>query len=210
MEKTFKEIDVNSYNFDCAATFKKTDRIEAHEMRIATEEQETVTIIDGKEETRNQTEIGDVIVTGPKGEEYEIERDKFGKLYEPDPENPGDFRSKGTVQGILLTEDVSFEAPWGEQMYIEAGGVLVKNGDDIYGIEEDVFIDTYGRADKEGNVFASLDEPLIEQRAKATSLGDMSHMHDIEEWKSLANDRILEDELELDVGIERYSDYAER
>jgi len=207
MEKTFKEIDVNSIDFEDAATFKKTSRIDSKSIEVSQEDQEIVTIIDGIEETRNTAHAGDRIITGPQGERYVIEEEKFEKLYEQNPESPEEFRSKGDVQAIHLTEDVSFEAPWGEQMHIEAGGVLVKNGDDIYGIEEKAFAQTYGRSDKDGNVFASLDEPLIEQRAKATAIGETSHLHDLEERKSYENDKILEAELDMGVSFEKEEDH---
>ena len=43
-----------------------------------------------------------------------------------------------------IDENISFEAPWGEEMRIAAGGVLILNGaQDIYGIQAEEFASTY-------------------------------------------------------------------
>ncbi len=45
---------------------------------------------------------------------------------------------------VELQENVRFQAPWGEEMRIRAGGVLViKDSGDIYGIQREEFQDTY-------------------------------------------------------------------
>jgi len=130
--------------------------------------------------TRNMAKPGDYIVTGALGERYVIPGNRFDRLYEADPAKPGEFRSKGTVLAVLLTEPVTFKAPWGEQQRIDAGGVLVKNGDDIYGIAEQAFAETYGRADKDGKVFVSLDQPLAQQKAQAQERGESAHIADLD------------------------------
>ena len=169
--KTPKEIDVSSYiDFEkSGALFKKTAKLDSSNIEIAEEAQEIVTKIGDHEETRNTAEPGDRIVTGPYGERYVVTANKFEKLYETNPNNPEEFQSKGTVRGVVLTEDVSFEAPWGEKMHIKAGGTLVKNGDDIYGIDEATFAQTYGRADESGQAYIGLDKPLEEQRIATNS-----------------------------------------
>jgi hypothetical protein len=144
-----------------------------------------VTVIAGKPETKNLAKPGDYIVTGPAGERYVIAGNRFDRLYEADPARPGEFRSKGTVLAVLLTEPVTFKAPWGEQQRIDAGGVLVKNGDDIYGIAESVFAETYGRADKEGKVFVALDQPLGQQKTTAQERGEIAHVADVDRRMSL-------------------------
>lgn len=204
MSGNFRKIDPQSVDFSESPTFRKTAKLNDSDIEICTGEQEIVTIIDGLEETRNTAKEGDRIVTGPKGERYVIAGDKFEKLYEANPDNVEEFRAKGTIHATHVTENISFTAPWGEEMYIKAGGVLVQNGDDIYGIEEDAFAQTYGRADREGNVFAALDESTISQRAKAAELGESNHLSDIENRKSFNNYREREnDTLEQSITHER-------
>jgi len=56
-------------------------------------------------------------------------------VYEPDAE---------PVRVIRLDENVRFESPWGEEMRIRAGGVLIaKSPSDIYGIQAEEFEKTY-------------------------------------------------------------------
>lgn len=170
VESGFKEIDVSTFDFEKSGVlFKKTAKLDKSNIEIAEDEQEVVTKTGDHEETRNTANPGDRIVTGPEGERYVITADKFEKLYEENPNNPEEFQSKGTVRGIVLTEDVSFDAPWGEKMHIRAGGTLVKNGDDVYGIDKKAFAKTYGRADETGQVFVGMDKPLEEQRIATNS-----------------------------------------
>lgn len=109
----------------------------------------------GVEETKNTAKEGDMIAKNPGGEEYIINAATFAKKYEVDPSNPEQYRPKGGAQKfITLKDDLSFPAPWGEQMNIKAGGVLnISNLDDIYGIQKEEFKDTYKRCDKDGNIF---------------------------------------------------------
>ena len=177
-QTAYKEIDPKGTSFAGAAVFRKTARLAQDKIEVAKAEQEVVTVLAGKPETKNVAKPGDYIVTGSLGERYVIAGNRFDRLYEPDPGRPGEFRSKGTVQAVLLTEPVTFKAPWGEQQRIDAGGVLVKNGDDIYGIAEAAFAETYGRADKDGKVFVGLDVPVAQQKAAAQERGETAHVAD--------------------------------
>lgn len=177
-QTAYKEIDPKGTSFAGAAVFRKTARLAQDKIEVAKTEQEVVTVLAGKPETKNVAKPGDYIVTGSLGERYVIAGNRFDRLYEPDPGRPGEFRSKGTVQAVLLTEPVTFKAPWGEQQRIDAGGVLVKNGDDIYGIAEAAFAETYGRADKDGKVFVGLDVPVAQQKAAAQERGETAHVAD--------------------------------
>lgn len=184
-QTAYKEIDPKGTDFSGAASFRKTARLTQDKIEVAKAEQEVVTVLAGKPETKNVAKVGDYIVTGTLGERYVIAGNRFDRLYEPDPGRPGEFRSKGTVQAVLLTEAVTFKAPWGEQQRIDAGGVLVKNGEDIYGIAEAAFAETYGRADKEGKVFTALDLPLAQQKAAAQERGETAHVVDADRRMSL-------------------------
>lgn len=176
----YREIDPKVIDFSGAAVFRKTARLAQDKIEIAKAEQEVVTVIAGKPETRNMAKPGDYVVTGALGERYVIAGNRFDRLYEPDPSRSGEFRSKGTVLVVLLTEPVTFKAPWGEQQRIDAGGVMVKNGDDIYGIAEAAFAETYGRADREGKVFVGLDVPLPQQKTAAQERGETAHVADVD------------------------------
>jgi len=176
----YKEIDPKIVDFSGAAVFRKTARLAQDKIEVAKAEQEVVTVIAGKPETRNTAKPGDYVVTGTLGERYVIAGNRFDRLYEPDPSRPGEFRSKGTVLAVLLTEPVTFKAPWGEQQRIDAGGVMVKNGADIYGIAEAAFAETYGRADREGKVFVGLDAPLPRQKTAAQERGEAAHVADLD------------------------------
>lgn len=135
--------------------FAKFARIKAVQGEIG---QEVVTVMEnGLEETKNvvktDEETGEPgwIVTNPSGEQYIVENSVFKKKYEKDPENPEQYKPKGApVFAIQVDENISFIAPWGEQMNIAKGGYLIINApDDIYGIQEKEFNETYKPTDKE-------------------------------------------------------------
>jgi hypothetical protein len=84
-------------------------------------------------ETKNVALKGDVVMSGPSGENYVVKAAKFGKLYD------------GNVGGIVYPEQsprmvalytgqqpVTFTAPWGESMKLEPGDYLVRDGDAGY------------------------------------------------------------------------------
>lgn len=84
-------------------------------------------------ETKNVALKGDVVMSGPSGENYVVKAAKFGKLYD------------GNIGGIVYPEQsprmvamytgqrpVTFTAPWGESMKLEPGDYLVKDGDAGY------------------------------------------------------------------------------
>ncbi len=83
--------------------------------------------------------------------EWIIPDSTFQKKYEVDPENPYLCRPKGGPQQFVqISDDISFVAPWGEQMNIIAGGYLnVTDMNEIYGIQERDFDDTYRFTDEQ-------------------------------------------------------------
>lgn len=134
--------------------FAKTARISAVQ---GVEGQKIATIMaNGLKETENTVTLDEKtgqpgwIVTNPGGEQYIVPDSTFQKKYEIDPQNPNLFKPKGApVNCVALSENVVFEAPWGGDMNIAAGGVLVLAGEkDIYGIQADEFAQTYGPTDK--------------------------------------------------------------
>jgi predicted acylesterase/phospholipase RssA len=114
------------------------------------------TISDGYE-TTNTANVGDRIVTnmslhgaalrdpGGRLNTYVIRGDAFERLYEAtdrQSELGALFRAKGTVTVVELPGSFDILAPWKERQKAKAG-YLVRNGDEIYGIEKSIFHRTY-------------------------------------------------------------------
>ena len=74
----------------------------------------------------------------------------FKKKYEIDPENPGIFKPKGGPQIFVQIKENIILNQWGSDMKIAAGGYInITNPDDMYGISERDFTDTYVFSDEE-------------------------------------------------------------
>lgn len=176
----FVDFDPAKYDFSKAPRYRKTATLDASQIEVAQAEQEIVTVIDGKEETRKTAKPGDFIITGVKGERYVIGKDKFPKLYEQDPKNPDTYVSKGVRKALPLIEDTKIQASWGP-MDVAKGGVVVleDDGKGVYGIEKGAFEKSYGRADQNGEVFVALNAPLTTQLRAAGERGLDDHKADI-------------------------------
>lgn len=138
--------EVNSFNFSNALVYRKIATLSKINVEIASKQQEVVTIIDGMEETRNIADIGDYIITGPKGERYVLKAEKFGGLYEEDPADASRYISRNVIRALRLDEDVELTAPWGEKQRALRGSYVaqrVSSPSDIYLIEEGAFKATY-------------------------------------------------------------------
>lgn len=73
-----------------------------------------------------------------------IEDSTFTKKYEIDPNNNLLFRPKGGVQIFVQIPDNIILEQWGSKMQIAQGGYInITNPDDMYGISERDFTDTY-------------------------------------------------------------------
>jgi len=95
------------------------------------------------ETTKTAGADGGYKITNPAGEEYVMNPDKFKERYEA-AERDGYFKPVwAPVMVVQIDEDVVFTAPWGNDMHIAAGGVIVNNNGDIYGIQPAEFADTY-------------------------------------------------------------------
>lgn len=77
--------------------------------------------------------------------EWIIPDSVFKKKYEIDSENPYLFRPKGGIQLFVeIPHNIKFNALWGEEMNICAGGYLnITDIDNIYGLQERDFLETY-------------------------------------------------------------------
>ena len=98
---------------------------------------------DGHKETINVATPGDYIVTNPSGEKYVIKEKNFSERYKHIENDT--YQSLGRpTNACRVDNNISFVAPWGEKMYIKEGGYLIINKpDDIYGIQEEEFNETY-------------------------------------------------------------------
>lgn len=91
------------------------------------------------------TENGEVIVdeNGHKNE-WIIEDSVFQAKYEKDLEKDGVYKPKGGVQVFVQIPDNIILNQWGSDMKIAQGGYInVTNVDDMYGISQRDFDDTY-------------------------------------------------------------------
>ncbi len=163
----FKDVDAYIYVSDMVDNgaelkdYKKFARVKAEQGR---EGQEVITQMkNGLVETKNvvkvdpETDEPDWIVTNPDGEQYIVPDKTFRKKYEVEVDAEGYHRPKGgPVKAVQINEDISFMAPWGEKMNIEKGGYLVVNApNDIYGIQQEEFNNTYKPAEEVDKMFES-------------------------------------------------------
>jgi hypothetical protein len=142
----FRFVTASNFDFSSAKVYRKTAKLDKSNIEISDGIQVISTIVNGKEETRNVADNGDYIITGFSHERYVIKASKFPKLYEEDPEEPDQYRSRNVVRAIQLTEAVEIEAPWGEIQRADAGGRIcqsVADETDVYLIEKQVFENTY-------------------------------------------------------------------
>lgn len=129
----FKTINpATDIDWSQAAWAQKSSQVKAEKVAPGTVV-ETV-MADGHVETKKTAgEKGGYKITNPNGEQYLVDPTKFESRYDAVGENI--YRPKwDPVRVIRTDENVTFKAPWGEDMRIKAGGVLVKGtGDnDIY------------------------------------------------------------------------------
>ena len=122
----------------------------------------TTKMDNGLVETKNTVKIdkktnnpGWIVKNVNSGEQWIIEDSIFTKKYEIDEKsnerNVYKPKGKPTI-AIQIKENISFTAPWGEEMKIKEGGYLIINSpSDIYGIQKDEFHSTYSKSDKDGN-----------------------------------------------------------
>lgn len=157
-EVAFVEIDTADYDFTGMPYYKKCAIVGARQA-VAGEEIET--IVDGLLETVNVANDGDYVVRNPGGEEYIVEQARFESRYTLIEGETDQFLSTGEpVQAIELDQNVEFVAPWGATQYILAGGFLIFNVDEVYGIQRQEFIDTYAPASPDGQFINAAGEPI--------------------------------------------------
>jgi hypothetical protein len=108
-----------------------------------------VTKINGVKETTNSAKRGDVIFTGPLGEQYVVGPSKFISLYNVQEgiatPRPLPRMVAKMTKFLLHNKPLEFMAPWGESMLLAPGDYLVQDpsGKGHYRIEKKAFALTY-------------------------------------------------------------------
>jgi hypothetical protein len=114
----------------------------------ATSEMKVVTITADGKETENTAVPGDIIMSGPSGEKYVVKSAKFEKLYTKQEDGTViPEQSPRQVARYDGTDEVTFTAPWGEQMVLKPGDYLVKDGEGYYRIAKKEYEITYNLPD---------------------------------------------------------------
>lgn len=140
---TYKAINTAEVDFSKAGTARKTATV--HAVAATVGEALITKLKDGTEETKNVAKPGDMKVTNPSGEQYFIDANTFATRYESTGK-PDIYRPVGQpLKFVVVSEDVCFDAPWGEVQNLKAGGVIVENQEngERYGIGRDEFPETY-------------------------------------------------------------------
>ena len=141
-------IDTQKFDFSGAEFYRKCAAVTARSALLGLE---IVTVVDGKRETQNVANAGDYVVRNPGGEEYIVEKATFEGRYNLVAGSEDTYLPIGApVRAVPLPENVRFVAPWGEEQFINAGGFLLDNAGDIYGIQNKEFFDTYAASTEQG------------------------------------------------------------
>lgn len=110
----------------------------------ATSEMRVVTITADGKETENTAVPGDIIMSGPSGEKYVVKAAKFEKLYAKQEDGTViPEQSPRQVARYTGKDEVTFTAPWGEQMVLKPGDYLVKDGEGYYRVAKKEYEATY-------------------------------------------------------------------
>ena len=111
----------------------------------ATTQQQVKTITADGLETTNTAQVGDIIFSGPSGENYVVAQAKLPKLYTG--EVGGVIRPEQSARTVARYsgEPISFKAPWDESMTLKPGDYLVKDpsGTGYYRIAKKEYEMTY-------------------------------------------------------------------
>lgn len=139
-----KQVTAADFDFSKAKVYRKTATLSADQIAVAKGGESVVTRQKDKAgsyvETTNVAKPGDRIITRSPGDSYVVAGDKFAKLYEPHPEQPGVFRSNNVGKAVRVTRNVEIMAPWGEKQLIKKGGVIFQSmTGEVYGNAKETF-----------------------------------------------------------------------
>ena len=187
-------------HFDTAPLFKKVATMTAADLEFVEKgrERKVETIIHGQVETTRMAQVGDVILTGPEGEQYVSSIRSFNSLHAKDVFNPDIYHAQHVVKALFLSDDAILKTSWGEDMYIPAGGVAVLrlNDDKFYGNQAKTFAPTYWRAIEtdqllEPRLLCPMTLRLNEQMEVAENARAREHVLDILDrlaWRSFPDE----------------------
>jgi len=142
----FKETTKQAKKYEYA---KSSQNMPAMSYTVVQQQQPVVTVTSDGKETQNTAEPNDIIMSGPSREQYVVKPEKFigerglytgkiGGTVTPE-QSP---RIVARVENI--TQDITFKAPWGEDMILKRGDYLVKDGDQgYYRIAQKEYDETY-------------------------------------------------------------------
>jgi len=137
----YEVINPNTISFEKANIFKKIAEVKA---RPAKPNECVFTIAEGILETKNVAKFGDYIVTNPSGEEYIISGEELHHRYHLKPGTSNTYVPVSPpVRVVFCQRPVAFKSPWGETMFLKAGGALVEHPNGCYGIQPELFAATY-------------------------------------------------------------------
>lgn len=143
--------------------YKKFGRIDAKQGTIG----QTIITKEGNLNKVKADEKGnlDWIVTNPNGEKFIVPHKTFVSRYETKVGLDGKHAPiSKIIRAVRILENISFTASWGKQMNIKAGGFLdITNFNDIYGIQEKDFFETYAQCNKDGIFYNSKLRELFSQ-----------------------------------------------
>jgi hypothetical protein len=177
-------VDPTTLDFRTSGLYRKTATLPLCNVTVAVGGESVITMQTAQDgsryvETTNTAESGDRIITRSDDDRYIIKASKFDGLYEIDPTNPLQYRSKNTGRAIFLTEDTDIQAPWGELQHIKAGGVVFQasNGD-VYGNQAHSFEADFDREAADGSL-CHLSLPLKQQGDWALRRVALRHYDDV-------------------------------
>lgn len=159
-QKAPKMVTADDFDFSKAPRYRKTATIRADQVQVAKGGEEVITRQPNKDgkgsfvETKNVAKPGDRIVTRSPGDSYVISSEKFPKLYEADPNNPGVYRSANSGRAVRVKQDVQIKVKWStgqeEIQTIKKGGVIFKSDIDgsVYGNQKHTFDTDFQRVMK--------------------------------------------------------------
>lgn len=131
-------------------TYQKSGEITA---RVGEIGEEILTVMaNGLQETKNTVTVDENgnpgwVVTNNTGEQYIVSDSVFRSKYKKIEGTEDRFKPIwNPITATQIDENICFTAPWGETQNLIAGGYLVFNKDfnDVYGIQQEEFIETYG------------------------------------------------------------------
>lgn len=174
----------DDFDFNTAGVYRKVEPLAKSLVRMATQIETIISHHSQGVETTNQAQVGDYIISSAQHDgSYVVSAHRFAELYEADPFDPRFYRATETRKALLVLEPVRFQANWGAEQNLPAGGMVIEAGEGIYGIDPFSFIRKYGRVDdsrSDNPVFTRLSDSLEWQRAEAEKRFLINHLHDID------------------------------